>query len=109
MKDRGAVVQPSCSGHLGKAHDGRDCVACERGKRASELIAARVNRKFTGIRGIVCQAPQNRLGATEDDYAVRFTPFHSRAYQVDGPERAGTKQGRLVGGDLHARASGTGS
>ena len=83
MKDRGGVVQPSCAGHLGKAQDGRDRVACERGERPSELIAARVNRECARIRGIVRQATQNRLGTTEDGYTVGFTPFHSRAYQID--------------------------
>ena len=83
VKDRGGVVQPSCPGHFGKAHDGRDRIARERGKRANELITVRVNRKFVGIGGIVRQAAQNRLWATEDGHAVRFTPCHSPAYQVD--------------------------
>ena len=56
MKNRGGVVQPSCVSHLGKADDGRDRVACERGERANEVIAARVNCEFARILGIIRQA-----------------------------------------------------
>ena len=59
------------------------------------LTAGRPNshQNWPSSAALVCQASKNRLRATEDDDAVRFTPFHSRAYQVDCLERAGAKRG----------------
>ena len=87
MKDRCSVVKVARRRNLGEPHNRRHRAACERRQDRFKLTAFDFDCHVSGSCGVVRQAPEDGLRATEDFYTYGFAPIHGLANEPDGFQR----------------------